>query len=74
MTKKIFYGIFVASVLTFAACLVLILGVLYNYFDKIDERKKRKQDFLFNLEKLIKGSCPKCDGDFKGKGFNSENN
>ncbi|MBS7316038.1 MAG: PAS domain S-box protein [Clostridiaceae bacterium] len=34
MTKKIFYGIFVASVLTFAACLVLILGVLYNYFDK----------------------------------------
>ena len=33
MTRKVFYGIFVASVLTFLACLVLILGVLYTYFD-----------------------------------------
>ena len=33
MTRKVFYGIFIASVLTFLACLVLILGVLYTYFD-----------------------------------------
>lgn len=33
MTRKVFYGTFVASVLTFLACLVLILGVLYTYFD-----------------------------------------
>ena len=33
MKRKIFSGIFLVSVLTFLACLVLILGVLYNYFD-----------------------------------------
>ena len=33
MTKKVFQGIFAASVLTFLACLILILGVLYNHFD-----------------------------------------
>ncbi len=33
MKKKIFCGIFVVSVLTFLACLALILGVLYSYFD-----------------------------------------
>ncbi len=33
MTKKVFHGIFAVSILTFLACLVLILGVLYNYFD-----------------------------------------
>ncbi len=33
MTKKVFQGIFAASVLTFLACLILILGVLYSYFD-----------------------------------------
>ena len=33
MTKKLFKGIFFTSILTMLSCLVLIIGVLYGYYD-----------------------------------------
>ena len=43
MTKRIFAGIISVSLLTMIACIVLLMGVMYDYMgEKIDEEMKNE--------------------------------
>ena len=47
MTKRIFGGIFTVSVLTLLACMVLIFGVVYNYFsNQLDDELEKEAVFV----------------------------
>lgn len=46
MTKKIFGSIFIPSIAVILASLIIILGVLYEYFTSVQERQLRVQTVL----------------------------
>ena len=54
MTKRIFRSIFVVAMVVFIACMALIMGVLYNYYDNV-EQKQLKHEMLLAAEGVEAG-------------------
>ena len=43
MTKRIFRSIFLVAMAVFVACMALIMGVLYNYYDNIEQKQLKSE-------------------------------